>query len=598
MPAAMFALQGILAEFHAQGKPEEPAQDSEKAIKDKAKKDGNNGAIVGNTIGGALVAGLMNAPKDPVQALCSALIIGAGSALGAKTSQWTGEAMNDPGEPGDNDNEFGKGMVSPFAGNFVGTGVCIGLGEAICGNLDKIAGIPVLASTARAALGNGAPFIVRTLLRTAGATEVGATMFTSQLTNTILGLNHFNMPDVATELQRSLIRGAANVADAIGAGQGAALQPALAAMSQTGFLPGMPAGALDAPTGTAINALQAITSQLTAFNGLAETISGISQEVNNGLKTAVSDLHGAVTKEKKAFEDALKSGEKVVQDHALKGIGKTVGGALSKLDPFGRYGGKKKSGEKKVDHVTKTRWVEATKTQKVNKTKTETAHTLVRVQSTQVKDATRTSHKTVTDSVRSTQTVFKTVKSTETIKKTETVTKIKTKEKEVKVKVTQTKTKEKEVKHTTIVTATKTKKMKPTVAPAVLKVLSIDPSLTKFQSPDGKTLAVCKPNKDKVNCYGIQKNSPIQYNHFKDKKFEKCIRDGLKAKCFDKHFPDHSRVSFWSDKNKKIRGNACVAPHKNNQKIQCWGTPSGSHVKWHNLKQDKYEKCVQDASKC
>jgi hypothetical protein len=506
--------------------------------------------------------------------------------------------MNDSGEAGENDNEFGKGMISPFAGNFVGTGACIGLGEAICGSLDKIAGITLLARTARAVLGNGAPFIMHTLLRTAGATEVGATMFTSQLTNTVLGLNHFNMPDVATELQRSLIRRAANVADAIGAGQGAALQPALAAMSQTGFLPGMSAGALNAPTGTALDALQAVTSHLTALNGLAETISGISQEVNNRLKTAVSDLHDAVTREKKAFEDALKSGEKVVQDHALKGIGKTVDGALSRLTPFSQEGGKKNSGEKKVDHVTKTRWVEATKTQKVEKTKTETAHTLVRVQSTQVKDTTKTSHKTVTDSVRSTQIIFKTVTSTETIKKTESVTKTKTKEKEVKVKVTQTKTKEKEVKHTTIVTATKTKEMKPTGAPAVLNVLSFDPSLTRFQRPDGKILAICKPDKDNVDCYGTEKSSPIQYNHFKDKKFEKCIKGGLKAKCFDKHFPDHSRVSFWSDNNKKIRGNACVAPHKKDQKIQCWGTPSGSHVKWHNLKPDKYEQCVQDANKC
>jgi hypothetical protein len=70
---------------------------------------------------------------------------------------------------------------------------------------------------------------------------------------------------------------------------------------------------------------------------------------------------------------------------------------------------------------------------------------------------------------------------------------------------------------------------------------SFDLSLTKFLIADGETLAVCNPNKDKLDCYGMERASSIKYNRVKkNKDFEKCITNEPRAKCFNKNFPDDS----------------------------------------------------------
>lgn len=135
LPAQMLVYQGLLAQLKADNtastltatQDEDGAQEK----KTKAQKEGDGGAVLGNTIGGAIAGGIGNINKGPLAALCNAATIGVGSAIGAKTGQIAGDIFND-------EDKFGKGMVAPMIVNTVGTGTCIGLGKAICGNTGKV----------------------------------------------------------------------------------------------------------------------------------------------------------------------------------------------------------------------------------------------------------------------------------------------------------------------------------------------------------------------------------------------------------------------------------------------------------------------------
>jgi hypothetical protein len=592
IPAQMLLFQAVLSEMNGTAAVPSPTldgnkqevDDDKKEAENKKSQDKNNGAVVGSVIGGALAAGLADT-DSPAKALCKALAVGAGSAMGAKTGQLIGSAYPPPeddkqenntatdtfsssttaAEPSQSSepNEFGTGMVGPGLGNFVGTGVSAGLGKGICDGLFGDAGkwfskiakqfLPPDMYDAgkiamKEALANGRTQILTRAMENAGVPVHQASQFVNELERDLQRVQDFGLDGVAEELQRDLLNGASQIADVIAAGQGTVIAPALGAMGQLGTVTGLVFSTAPLAS-TPIQQFSGLTGQLFHLNTMASSFSPGNQ-VFQKAQPIVEELQNAASQ---AVQDG---------SSALKNVGKELKNALDLFVPH--------HDEEKVHHVTKTHVV--TETSHVMKTYHKTNH----ITDTEHANAPQSHHVTKTDHVTKIDYVTK----TQYVKETQTITR--TKEEKYKVTSTVTKTKTKEEKVTS--TTTKTKEVKGTTAP-VPGIM--DPSLFRLG-----TNAVCHLNNDRhLRCFGQGKHL-VDYDEVSDSKFKKCVKKN-DANCFDKKMG--GPVQYFADRDDKIRGVACAVKGAG---AMCWGTPNHGAVTYKKLDGKKFNQCLYNVKKC
>ncbi|KAF2247454.1 hypothetical protein BU26DRAFT_348242 [Trematosphaeria pertusa] len=246
----------------------------------------------------------------------------------------------------------------------------------------------------------------------------------------------------------------------------------------------------------------------------------------------------------------------------------------------------KSNSKEEVHHVAQTHALTVTHHE------TETAHKAGTGMVNKV--VTRTDHVKETDHVWMTKTGVEAHKTTQTVTKTETTAK----EVEATRWTTTTKTNQKEVKVTKTVVQPGACATQGHQAPQKSPQLS-DEQWTMLQL-DGQINGICcfNPNKKRVDCYGTTGKDPVKYKEVKDKKFEKCVREG-DAHCFDGKFRKGLQIGVFLDRHDKVRGSACAGAVENGREhIMCWGTPNRNPIKYKKLSQGELTACLYDGSKC
>jgi hypothetical protein len=586
-PVQMLLLNGILAEMNSTIDASTPSSNKQDDKK-KKKQDEQNGALAGGVMGGALAAGLANAKDGPAAAICNALAAGAGSAIGAKTGDWvdgayppkhnerpgevntenqtsTKSASNSPSSTlsvhaseSSTSNHLGESMVSPFASRFVSGSVSSALSKGICNGIFKDLGkawIPRLAekilppdiyragiAVMQKAVADGSVQVLSRTLEQANVPMHRVVDFVNSLESNIERLSAFSLDGATEMLQSDLMTAASQISDAIAAGQGSAIGPALGAVNQLGSAMGMVPNALSAANGalSPLEQFEGITQQLSNLNSMASSLSSNSA-FRKQAQPVIDALHSAVS-------NAVRNGAQ-----NLKGVGAILRGALGSFAPHHSGGQQKVHDITKTHHITITKYETSCTTKTDQPTRTKTHH------------VTETDYTTATDRVTKTKTTQ--VKETQLATKTRFTT--------VKVPV--------------ITLVTKTKNQHSTGVPS--------------SSSWGWSFAVGQSGTDMIcevglsihfSCFGSV-DDPIEYQAVYGNKYEKCLESGHPAHCFDHRIPTGSDTLIAADFAGHFSGVACAAGAS---KVQCWGTPMQSTVRYWKLNSEQLDTCKRDYYKC
>ncbi|KAL1597010.1 hypothetical protein SLS60_008592 [Paraconiothyrium brasiliense] len=643
VPIQALLLHGLVAE--QQQKAAAAASKQWKSEDDDAqeKVDTANGGIAGGVMGSALSGGIMNAHKGPVIALCNALTSGAGTAIGPSvkeevggaaeknaTKQTQGDQNHGPEistgtDQASEPHHIAAAVPGPLLGNFVGATVSTSLSRGICEGAFQKWGMKWVPKIAQEAIGpemygegleaaqkvlaNKRFRTVQQIMQEAGVPVDRAVNFISDLQAEISHLP-LQLDGAIASLQSEVVNGASQISDAIAAGRGATIGPALNAVNQVGALSPMcafAAGGLSRrmlcqqPSSSAspVQQFEALTNQLSQLNRMASSLFPGTQ-----LLREVQPVIGGL---QHSASQAVQGGHTL-----LKGAGSIARNSLSAIldliAPFHDSKGEVKF--TKTHHVTKTHYAtqthEVTRTHHVTKDHqvTETHHV------TKTHEVTEIHHGTKTHEITKTHLKTKTTTATET----ETRTKTKTKTEHVR-----------ETDHITrLHTKTASKTVTGTARNPVSKPTAISgPSQLRLTADrDWQSIGIgtgdainertiyCYNKNGHFSCYGTVR-SPINYHEVKDKKFEKCVQGrqpwddnsgwgsgglpfGL-ATCFSKSMPK-GHPSWWiSDNGRKRRGVVCAGG--DGGQIQCWGTPKHSTVRYKKMTSGELDKCLQSPRK-